>query len=65
MSTILYRLTIFSFSISFFVSSVQFVQRPGKKIKFVRAWLLLFPKKKKKKKLIQTFPFRFYFRSIL
>lgn len=49
MSTILYRLTIFSFSISFFVSSVQFVQRPGKKIKFVRAWLLLFPKKKKKK----------------
>lgn len=48
MSTILYRLTIFSFSISFFVSSVQFVQRPGKKIKFVRL-TFTFPQKKKKK----------------
>lgn len=59
MSTILYRLTIFSFSISFFVSSVQFVQRPGKKIKFVRAWLLLFPKKKKKGKTNPNVSFSF------
>lgn len=46
-----------------FVGSV--CSTTGKEDKIRSRLTFTFPKKKKKEKLIQTFPFRFYFRSIL